>query len=105
MTQTDGTNNLGAMTTQTEYDDTPLEELQEIVELLSNQLRSAKQVLREKRLAGVIAALATRREADAELAEELRKLGHPATRLHQLIPIDNLSTTFRNLHRLTDFRF
>tara|TARA_Y100000310_G_C20558456_1_gene751776 strand:- start:615 stop:941 length:327 start_codon:yes stop_codon:yes gene_type:complete len=66
--------------TQGEYDDVPVENLQELVDSMADQLRSAKQVLRDKRLEGVNAAVTARREADEELAEELRKLGYLPTR-------------------------
>tara|TARA_R110000765_G_scaffold27717_1_gene67167 strand:- start:1101 stop:1427 length:327 start_codon:yes stop_codon:yes gene_type:complete len=65
---------------QGEYDDAPIEDLQELVDNMSDQLRSAKQALRERRLMGVGAAVTARREADEALAEELSKLGYLPTR-------------------------
>ena len=69
----------------TEHDTEPnvfnglsVEELQDAVEQMSAELRDAKIALRDKRLSGVRAALEARREADADLNEELRKIGHRA---------------------------
>ena len=69
----------------TEHDTEPnvfngmsVEELQDAVEQMSAELRDAKIALRDKRLSGVRAALEARREADADLNEELRKFGHRA---------------------------
>jgi hypothetical protein len=88
------------MTTQDGYEDIPVNELEQIVDDMATQLRLAKQSLREKRLAGVNAAMEAKKEADVELAEELSKLGYPATavaKLHPFFPNAALSTTLRNL--------
>tara|TARA_R100000306_G_scaffold13338_1_gene16061 strand:+ start:7340 stop:7666 length:327 start_codon:yes stop_codon:yes gene_type:complete len=108
MTENDIKTDLGAMTTQDGYEDIPVDELEQMVDDMATQLRLAKQSLREKRLAGVNAAVTARREADAELADELRKLGYPATaaaKLQPFFPNTTLSTTLRNLYRFTDSRF
>ena len=96
---------LDIMSVQDNYKDMELEELQKLIEDLSIQVKAAKQTLRDKRLAGVNAAVEARREADAELAEELKKLGYP----HAVIPSaslmnESLSTTLRNLYRITNVR-
>jgi hypothetical protein len=107
MKETDVKENLGTMTTQTGYEDVSIEELQQLVDDMSLQLRAAKQALRDRRLEGVNAAVAARAEADAELAEELKKLGYPtaaAAGIHSIIPNHALSTTLRNLYRLTNVR-
>jgi len=57
----------------TNYDDLTIEELQSAVEQLSNELTEARTKLREKRLAGVRAAMEARKEADLVLNEELKK--------------------------------
>ncbi len=41
MKDTDVKENLGAMTTQTGYEDVPIEELQQLVDDMSSQLRAA----------------------------------------------------------------
>jgi hypothetical protein len=100
MTENDVETELGAMTTQEEYGDVSVDELQQIVDDMSAQVRIAKQALREKRLAGVNAAMEAKKEADVELADELRKLGYTATavaKLHPFFPNAALSTTLRNL--------
>ena len=100
MTENDIKTDLGAMTTQDGYEDIPVNELEQIVDDMATQLRIAKQALREKRLAGVSAAMEAKKEADVELADELRKLGYPATavaKLHPFFPNAALSTTLRNL--------
>ena len=61
------------------YDDLTIEELQSDVEQLSNELTEARTKLREKRLAGVRAAMSARKEADLVLNEELKKLGYTNT--------------------------
>ena len=61
------------------YDDITIEELQSAVEQLSNELTEARTKLREKRLAGVRAAMSARKEADLVLNEELKKLGYTNT--------------------------
>jgi len=61
------------------YDDLTIEELQSAVEQLSNELTEARTKLREKRLAGVRAAMSARKEADLVLNEELKKLGYTNT--------------------------
>ena len=61
------------------YDDLTIEELQSAVEQLSNELTEARTKLREKRLAGVRAAMLARKEADLVLNEELKKLGYTNT--------------------------
>ena len=107
MKDTDVKENLGTMTCQTGYEDVPIEELQQLVDNMSSQLRTAKQALRDRRLEGVNAAVAARAEADAELAEELKKLGYPTAAvagIHSIIPNTALSTTLRNLYRLTNVR-
>jgi len=63
----------------TNYDDLTIEELQSAVEQLSNELTEARTKLREKRLAGVRAAMSARKEADLVLNEELKKLGYTNT--------------------------
>jgi chaperonin GroEL (HSP60 family) len=60
------------------FDSMSVDELQDAVEQMSADLRNAKIALRDKRLSGVRAALEARREADADLNEELRKIGHRA---------------------------
>ena len=100
MTENDIKTDLGTMTTQDGYEDIPVNELEQIVDDMATQLRIAKQALREKRLAGVSAAMEAKKEADVELADELRKLGYPATavaKLHPFFPNAALSTTLRNL--------
>ena len=100
MTENDIKTDLGTMTTQDGYEDIPVNELEQIVDDMATQLRLAKQSLREKRLAGVNAAMEAKKEADVELAEELSKLGYPATavaKLHPFFPNAALSTTLRNL--------
>ena len=97
--------NLEMLPVQDAYKDMEIEELQQIVDELAIQIRAAKQALRDKRLAGVNAAVEARREADAELAEELKKLGYP----NAIVPSasivnDALSTTLRNLYRVTNVR-
>lgn len=77
------------------YENLTIEELQTLAEELSSQLKAAKQALRDKRLAGVNLAIAAKREADAELNEELRKLGYPS-RSSSFMLADPL-TTLRNL--------
>ena len=63
------------------FESMSVEELQETVEEMSVQLRDAKAALKNKRLSGVRAAIEARREADADLTEELRKIGYkPGTR-------------------------
>ena len=98
---------LGAMSVQDGYGDMATEELQKVVDDLSIQMKAAKQALKDKRLAGVNAAVEARREADAELAEELKKLGYPtaaAAGIHSFLPSEALSTTLRNLYRITNVR-
>ena len=98
---------LGAMSVQDGYEAMATEELQKLVDDLSIQMKAAKQALKDKRLAGVNAAVEARREADAELAEELKKLGYPTAAvagIHSIIPNPALSTTLRNLYRLTNVR-
>ena len=58
------------------FESMSIEELQETVEEMSVQLRDAKAALKNKRLSGVRAAIEARREADADLTEELRKIGY-----------------------------
>jgi len=58
------------------FESMSVEELQETVEEMSVQLRDAKAALKNKRLSGVRAAIEARREADADLTEELRKIGY-----------------------------
>ena len=58
------------------FESMSVEELQETVEEMSVQLRDAKAALKNKRLSGVRAAIGARREADADLTEELRKIGY-----------------------------
>ena len=63
------------------FESMSVEELQETVEEMSVQLRDAKIALKNKKLSGVRAAIEARREADADLTEELRKIGYkPGTR-------------------------
>jgi len=95
------------VSTQGEYDDAPIEDLQELVDNMSDQLNSAKQVLRDRRLAGVGAAVTARREADEELKEELRKLGYLPTREFPSLSMMKLQATtsmrnsaLRYLHNL-----
>ncbi len=98
---------LGAMSVQDGYEAMATEELQKLVDDLSIQMKAAKQALKDKRLAGVNAAVEARREADAELAEELKKLGYPtaaAAGIHSFLPSEALSTTLRNLYRITNVR-
>jgi hypothetical protein len=57
-------------------DSMSVDELQDAVEQMSADLRNAKIALRDKRMSGVRAALEARREADADLNEELRKIGY-----------------------------
>ena len=98
---------LGAMSVQDGYEGMATEELQKLVDDLSIQMKAAKQALKDKRLAGVNAAVEARREADAELAEELKKLGYPtaaAAGIHSFLPSEALSTTLRNLYRITNVR-
>jgi len=98
---------LGTMSVQEGYEDMATEELQKLVDDLSIQVKAAKQALRDKRLAGVNAAVEARREADAELAEELKKLGYPtatAAGIQSFLPSEALSTTLRNLYRITNVR-
>ena len=98
---------LGAMSVQDGYEAMATEELQKLVDDLSIQMKAAKQALKDKRLAGVNAAIEARREADAELAEELKKLGYPtaaAAGIHSFLPSEALSTTLRNLYRITNVR-
>ena len=61
----------------TVFDGMSVDELQDAVDQMSTELRDAKIALKNKRLAGVRAALEARREAEADLNEELRKIGHP----------------------------
>ena len=96
-----------ATTTQGEYDDAPIEDLQELVDNMSDQLNSAKQVLRDRRLAGVGAAVTARREADEALADELSKLGYLPTREFPSLSMMKLQATtsmrnsaLRYLHNL-----
>ena len=58
------------------FESMSVEELQETVEEMSVQLRDAKVALKNRRLSGVRAAIEARREADADLTEELRKIGY-----------------------------
>ena len=58
------------------FDNMSIEELQTAIDQMSVDLKNAKITLREKRLSGVRAALNARREADADLNEELRKIGY-----------------------------
>ena len=58
------------------FDGMSVEELQDTVDQMSVELRNAKISLRDKRLSGVRVALEARREAEAELSEELRKVGY-----------------------------
>ena len=58
------------------FESMSVEELQETAEEMSVQLRDAKAALKNKRLSGVRAAIEARREADADLTEELRKIGY-----------------------------
>jgi hypothetical protein len=98
---------LGTMSVQEGYEDMATEELQKLVDDLSIQVKAAKQALRDKRLAGVNAAVEARREADAELAEELKKLGYPTATsagIQSFLPSEALSTTLRNLYRITNVR-
>ena len=98
---------LGAMSVQDGYEAMATEEWQKLVDDLSIQMKAAKQALKDKRLAGVNAAVEARREADAELAEELKKLGYPtaaAAGIHSFLPSEALSTTLRNLYRITNVR-
>ena len=62
----------------TVFDGMSVDELQDAVDQMSAELRDAKIALKNKRLAGVRAALEARREAEADLNEELRKIGHTA---------------------------
>ena len=101
MTKTDITSDLGAMTTQGEYDDVTVEDLQELVDNMTNELRSAKQAFRDKRFAGVNAAVIARKEADVELTEELRKLGYAGLTTGRLPH----STVLRNLYSIAERRF
>ena len=73
------------------YDDLTIEELQSAVEQLSNELTEARTKLREKRLAGVRAAMSARKEADLVLNEELKKLGYTNTYMK------DFSYSWRNL--------
>jgi hypothetical protein len=77
------------------YDDLTIEELQSAVEQLSNELTEARTKLREKRLAGVRAAMSARKEADLVLNEELKKLGYTNTYMKEFTP--NFSYFWRNL--------
>ena len=58
------------------FDGMSVEELHDAVEQMAAELRNAKIALRDKRLSGVRAALEARRDADADLNEELRKIGY-----------------------------
>ena len=58
------------------FESMSVEELQETVEEMSVQLRDAKVALKNKRLSGVRSAIEARRDADADLTEELRKIGY-----------------------------
>jgi len=58
------------------FDSMSIEQLQTTVDQMSVDFKKAKIALREKRLSGVRAAIDARREADADLNEELRKIGY-----------------------------
>jgi len=66
------------------FESMSVEELQQTVEEMSVQLRDAKVALKNKRLSGVRAAIEARREADADLTEELRKIGYTTRYADQL---------------------
>ena len=76
------------------FDGMSVDELQDAVEQMSAELRNAKIALREKKLSGVRVALEARREADAELSEELRKIGY-RTGSKSLFFTDPFSAKFR----------
>ena len=61
------------------FESLSVEELQQTVEELSSQVREARLVLKNRRLSGVRAAIEARREAESDLAEELRKIGYATT--------------------------
>ena len=58
------------------FESLSVEELQQTVEELSSQVREARSILKNRRLSGVRAAMEARREAESDLAEELRKIGY-----------------------------
>jgi len=75
------------------FDGMSVDELQDAVEQMSAELKSAKIALRDKRLSGVRAAIEARREADADLNEELRKIGYP-TGSRSLYITDSLNSRY-----------
>ena len=110
---TEESTELGTMSVQDGFEDLDADELQKIVDDFSIQLKAAKQALRDKRFAGVTAAVEARREADAELADELKKLGYPtaaAASLNRFVLPSAamekamLSTTLRNLYRISNVK-
>jgi hypothetical protein len=60
-----------------DFKDMNEEDLQIAIEDMTTQLTEAKKAYREKRLAGVRLAIESRKQADEDLSEELRKLGVP----------------------------
>jgi len=75
------------------FDGMSVDALQGAVEQMSAELKSAKIALRDKRLSGVRAAIEARREADADLNEELRKIGYP-TGSRSLYITDSLNSRY-----------
>ena len=68
------------------FDNMPIEELQVAIDDLTEQLREAKTVMKNRRTAGVRAAIEARRDADVELSEELRKLGYSSNSRTLFLP-------------------
>jgi cell division septum initiation protein DivIVA len=65
-------------------DDAEVENLQNEITALEEQLAALKTELREKRFAGVRAAMIARKEADQMLNEELKALGVRRINWHPL---------------------
>ncbi len=53
-----------------------IDELQDAVNEMATQLRDAKVALRNKKLSGLKIAIEVKKEADADVAEELKRLGY-----------------------------
>ena len=58
------------------------DELQDAVNEMAVQLRDANVALRNKKLSGLKAAIEARKEADADVAEELKRLGYNESSLY-----------------------
>ena len=57
-----------------------IDELQDAVNDMAVQLRDAKIALRNKTLSGLMVAIEAKKEADADVAGELKRLGYRSSR-------------------------